>query len=269
MGYYPTRTLVQYAKWKGIQILPPDVNKSSDCYTVEAGAVRIGLSQLKGISDTALASILSARERFGPFNSIEDFIRRTNVPSPIMENLVNVGAFDSICESRDRLMGKLCSFMNSARNTRGKSQFEMFQLAEDEGGCSPGLPNTVMDDETKQRIELEILRLPITGHPLDSVIGKLEGITRVKDLKNLPANHPVKLAVWVMRYQAPPTRSGERVIFVCAEDGTGIADIAIFPDAQKRSGEAIFKAGMLLVEGKVQRRGLKALSVVADKVSAL
>jgi len=72
-----------------------------------------------------------------------------------------------------------------------------------------------------------------------------------------------------MRYQAPPTRSGERVIFVCAEDGTGIADIAIFPDAQKRSGEAIFKAGMLLVEGKVQRRGPQALSVVADKVSAL
>lgn len=85
----------------------------------------------------------------------------------------------------------------------------------------------------------------------------------------MPADHPVKLAVWVMRYQAPPTRSGERVIFVCAEDGTGIADIAIFPDAQKRSGEAIFKAGMLLVEVKVQRRGPKALSVVADKVSAL
>ncbi|MGW8180246.1 MAG: DNA polymerase III subunit alpha, partial [bacterium] len=63
MGYYPPRVLVADAKRLGIQVLPPDINKSFHHYTVENGAIRIGLKQLKGMSQGALKSILSERTK--------------------------------------------------------------------------------------------------------------------------------------------------------------------------------------------------------------
>ncbi len=63
-----------------------------------------------------------------------------------------------------------------------------------------------------------------------------------------------------------PTRSGKRVVFVCLEDGTGLADVAIFEDVQRESGDVLFKTPWLLVEGTVRRRGPRALSITAAKL---
>jgi len=126
-----------------------------------------------------------------------------------------------------------------------------------------------MDAKLRQHWELGLLGLTLSGHPLDLLDGQVKGITKIKDLKELPANHGVKLAVWVMRYHSPPTWNGNRVVYICAEDGTGIADITVFPDVQERSGEVLFQARLLLVEGTVQRRGPQALSVVANRIAEL
>jgi len=50
MGYYPPRVLVADAKRAGVEVLPPDVNHSYGHYTVEDGAIRVSLRQLKGMS---------------------------------------------------------------------------------------------------------------------------------------------------------------------------------------------------------------------------
>ena len=93
MGYYPPRVLVAEARRSGVEILPPDINRSYDFFSVENGAIRISLAQIKGMSEVALKSILSARDN-GNFSSLRDFMPRTEVSRPITENLVNVGAFD-------------------------------------------------------------------------------------------------------------------------------------------------------------------------------
>ncbi len=79
MGYYPPRVLVADAKRFGVEILPPDINNSFDCYTVENGAIRVSLKQLKGVSEEALESILSARAD-GKFTSLRDFVPLTIFP---------------------------------------------------------------------------------------------------------------------------------------------------------------------------------------------
>jgi len=47
------------------------------------------------MSEKALESILSARAEH-KFTSLRDFVLRTDVSQPILENLVKVGAFDSL-----------------------------------------------------------------------------------------------------------------------------------------------------------------------------
>jgi len=103
MGYYPSRVLVAEAKRFGVEVLPPDINKSSEQYTVEKGAIRVSLKQLKGMSEKALESILSARAEH-KFTSLRDFVLRTDVSQPILENLVKVGAFDSLDNQHDLLL---------------------------------------------------------------------------------------------------------------------------------------------------------------------
>ena len=51
------------------------------------------------------------------------------------------------------------------------------------------------------------------------------------------------------------------------EDGTEVADVTVFRDVQEKCGQVLFREGWLVVKGKVQRRGPKALSIIADDLS--
>ncbi len=106
MGYYPSRVLVADARRHGVAILRPDINESSDRFTVEDGAIRVSLRQIKGMSEGALESILDERRR-GRFTSLRDFVIRTSVSQPIIENLVKVGTFDTLEGGQGRASGRV------------------------------------------------------------------------------------------------------------------------------------------------------------------
>ena len=63
--------------------------------------------------------------------------------------------------------------------------------------------------------------------------------------------------------QTPPMRSGKRVVFLSVDDGTGCVDASFFTEAQHASGEMLFSARLLLIEGTVRRTGDRAVSVQA------
>ena len=136
-----------------------------------------------------------------------------------------------------------------------------------------GLPDavdvTVSNDQKINMIaERELLSLTLPEQPLDFF--KLgDGFTGMRDLRSIPAGKSVKIAGSVIRYQTPPTRNGNRVVYVIMEDGTGIADVTGFSDTQRKCGGVLFKEGFLVVVGKVQRRGPKSLSIIAEELEPL
>jgi len=113
-----------------------------------------------------------------------------------------------------------------------------------------------------------LLSLDLSAHPLDFYDSD-NGITKMKDLPSIPAGRRVKLVGSVIRYQTPPTRNGKRVVYVIMEDGTGIADVTIFSDVQEKCGQVLFREGWLTVKGKVQKRGQKATSIIAEELYPL
>jgi len=115
MGYYPPRVLIADARRFGIDILPLDVNSSLDCYSVEDSAIRVGLNQLRGMTDETAESIVQDRAR-GKFVSLKDFVLRTNASRSILENLVKVGAFDSLGD-REALLLELPGLLQLKRRT--------------------------------------------------------------------------------------------------------------------------------------------------------
>ncbi len=59
------------------------------------------------------------------------------------------------------------------------------------------------------------------------------------------------------------------MVCVIMEDRTGVADVTVFDNVQKQYAEVLFRGGWLTVKGKVQRRGAKALLVIAEDLSAI
>jgi error-prone DNA polymerase len=262
MGYYPPRVLVADARRFGIKILPLDINQSSADYNVEDGAIRVSFRQLKGMSEEALESILAERSK-GDFTALRDFVLRTNASRPITENLIRVGAFDTLGD-RDDLLMELPKLTELKRKI-GHGVKPLFEDVKME----PPPADKAIDGSRKANmmVERELLSLDLSAHPLD--FSTLDGVTRMKDLRSIPTGRNVKIAGSVIRYQTPPTRNGNRVVYVIMEDGTGVADVTVFGDVQEKCGQVLFREGWLMIRGKVQRRGPRALSIIAKDLSPL
>ena len=260
MGYYPPRVLVAEARRFGVPILPLDINRSFGRFTVEDGAIRISLKQLKGMSEEAVDSILSARAR-AEFTLLEDFILRTDVSQPIVENLVKAGAFDSF-GYRDALLLQIPALLK-LRHRNSSALKALFPEVEPHKAT-----DTVYCGRTKMLIERELLSLDLSAHPLD-FYEKNGDFTHIKDLKSIDTGETAKIAGSVIRYQTPPTRNENRVVYIILEDGTGVADVTMFSDVQEKCGSILFREGWLVVEGKIQRRGPKSLSIIASNLQKL
>ncbi|MBP1660210.1 MAG: dnaE [Candidatus Aminicenantes bacterium] len=83
----------------GIQVLPPDINKSEFRFTVEGGDIRFGLAAVKGIGQAAVEELVAARKKAGGFRSPFDLFREHDTKvlnRKAVESLIKAGAFDSL-----------------------------------------------------------------------------------------------------------------------------------------------------------------------------
>jgi error-prone DNA polymerase len=99
---YPKRLILDDARQFGVGVLGLDVNASESSYVVEqseAGttgyAIRLSLTDVKGISETEVVRIVSARDGT-PYASLSDFFHRARVSRPVLERLVLAGGFDRV-----------------------------------------------------------------------------------------------------------------------------------------------------------------------------
>jgi len=61
----------------GIEVLPPDVNKSYNRFSIEVdGVIRYGLDSVKGLPSNVVEFLIEDRDKNGEFASMEDFIGR-------------------------------------------------------------------------------------------------------------------------------------------------------------------------------------------------
>lgn len=82
----------------GINVLPPDVNKSSNLFEhdTECNAIRFGFAGIKGVGASSITPILAERIN-GDFKSVEDLLNRMpSINKTVVENLIKCGAFNEI-----------------------------------------------------------------------------------------------------------------------------------------------------------------------------
>ena len=250
MGYYPPRTLAVVARSRGVAILPPDINKSGDAFTVEGNAIRVPLGQVRGMRCHTLRAILRARAG-GPFTSFADFTARVKCERDTLANLILCGAFDALHPNRRALLARLQG---------GAPGTGLFAAAED---AWPDFPPGV-----KRQMEYAVLGLDVHEHFMARLRARLkaQGYTDTAALKGLPEGAFVRMAGLPLRPHRPPTRSGRTVVFFTLEDEYGLADVTVFEDCYRQTGWILFACpAPVEVEGVVGRRA----GVVARAVRLL
>ncbi|MDY6839032.1 MAG: OB-fold nucleic acid binding domain-containing protein [Thermodesulfobacteriota bacterium] len=94
---------------------------------------------------------------------------------------------------------------------------------------------------------------------------KTYGFIQSSALKWKPHGSLVKAAGRVIIIHTPPTKSRKRVMFLTLEDEDGLFDLTVFEDVQARYAKKILASTVLLVEGVMNRFGLRGVSIVAKR----
>jgi error-prone DNA polymerase len=258
-GMYPRRTIVADARNFDIPILPIDVNRSDAVYRAEPvpdgpTGVRLALSEVRGISEAEIDSILRARAA-GPFTSLEDLWRRTELAQPVLENLVELGALDGIAgvRSRRELLWRAIDLTNERKERPGAQMSLSFDEPIQE--ALPGLPDYTETEETEA--ELRISGIDARRHVVSlyrPLIAEL-GCHSAADLVNVRNRSDVWVAGIKISTQTPAIRSGQRIIFLTMEDLTGPLDVTVFERVQPWCAHTVFHSWLILVRGELRKRG--------------
>ena len=284
---------------EGIKILPVDINKSNDIFSVDGENIRIGFSALKGIGSGVSNDIIVEREKKGEYKSFSNALERLAmipVGKTVIENLIQVGAFDSFYGNRKQ---KLLAFpvkmkqiekkAKKAKNNGGRDLFDLMNagaskevVKDDETIDKELIMETVGDisyDETEELLrEKEISGLFISGHPL----------MKYKDYidKNINWNSTY---LRVGEDGESIARDGDEVRFLCiiddisislskrkskwatvtCEDLYGNMKLIMFESILNQKESILYNNSIVLVDGRVQFRSEGNGEVIVQNVRQL
>jgi error-prone DNA polymerase len=201
-----------------------------------------------------------------PFASVEDFLARTSVAKPVVEALAHAGAFDALPERTNR-RGHLYTAMTTQPEREG-DQLRLSSVSSVTDHHSARFAFRDYTDAEVVRAELEVLGLDATRHLMSFYrpLFRDLGVTLAEDVWRCRADEWVMVAGVKVSSQTPAIRSGQRIIFLTLDDGTGPLEVTVFESVQPKVAKTVFHAFAMAVWGQVRRTGLKGVSVVAEDI---
>jgi len=253
---------IQECKEMNIRVLPPDVNESITTFSVKGSSIRFGLAAIKNVGESAVESILEARDKGGPFQSLYDFCCRVDtrkVNRKTIESLIKAGAMDSFGRDRSTLLEALDQAMEAGQRAAkaNRLQMSLFELEEghsltQEEEVYPQVPPP--SPKELLSMEKEALGFYVTGHPMDLYHKDLErlvtgSISRV--LEEASEGEEVILGGMVATFREIATKNGKRMAFVQLEDREGSTEVVIFPDLYSQVAMLLLLEEPLIVKGRI------------------
>jgi DNA polymerase III subunit alpha len=220
---------------RGLEVLPPDVNKSHYSFAPDQGSIRFGLGAIKNLGQSAVDSIIAARSRLGRFKSFFQFteeIDLTAVNRRAIESLIKAGALDSLDGTRSQLFAMIDRAMDHGAKVRRDKESgqgglfgDMFGGGEEE---TPELPDWTPSQ--KLQGEKELLGFYVSGHPLDEFNDRIAELrTHETDgCGELARNVEVKLCAIVTSIQRRRSKEGKPWVACRVEDHKGVLEGMIF-----------------------------------------
>jgi len=273
------RSAIAECRRLGIQVLPPDVNKSQANFAIEKSedipAICFGLVSIKNVGPSPIECILSARSQGAAFKSMEDFCHRTdlrNINKKVLESLIKAGVFDSL-GSRGALLKSISRIVSLAQmeyRMKESGQVSMLDL------WAQTSPAFALDSEirkgedvsTKQKLdwERELLGVYFSSSPLDSLAqslqaealstakGQRSNLISCSEISADMANETVVIAGMVASVRHAYTRDKRPFIIGAIEDLDGSVEVTVWPGLYENTKELWQGGSILVVKGLVKVR---------------
>jgi DNA polymerase-3 subunit alpha len=261
----------------GIRLLPPDVNRSEESFSIEGEAIRYGLSAIKNVGLSSVEAILEARRRVGSFSDLFHFCRevdRFHVNKRVLENLVQSGAMDCFGAPRWDLFASIEAAMSgAARSQTDKARGQAGLFGEEEAApqTEAYVKGEPWRDMEKFSREKESLGFYLSGHPL---MEREEALRRyashsLSELCTLSEPTEVTVGGVVSAWHQRKSKSkGEMYGLLTIEDLEARAEVLLFSDTYQAYHERIVKDRPLLVAGRATREEQK-VKIIATAVVPL
>ncbi len=269
-----------------ITIHPPDVNQSDVEFRVLEESLTFGLGAVKGVGEAAMQAIVDERVANGPYRNIFDLAERVDprqLTRGVLEILIKAGALDRLGANRAQQTLAIERAVQAAATLsrdKARGQMSLFGAEGDSEGSSDqvdvSLPDA--DDWTQSQklaYEKEVLGFYLTSHPLTQHASRLEGLTshNTRELQELDDGQEVVIGGMIAAIKKAatkkPSRNGNsRYVNFDLEDEAGIVRCILWPDDFARDGEKIEAEALVVIEGRVDRRGREP-NLICNRVHTL
>ena len=284
---------IQYCRKKEIPVLPPHVNFSDRKFTVETNkegvkCVRMGMSGVKNVGNSAVDAIVQERRLSGPYRDVFEFCRRIDseaVNKRAVESLIMAGCFDHMGATRLQCMRVFDQALeaNSAKRRQNVvGQISLFDMGQPTADLA--IEDTYPDVGEypyKQLLsmEKEMTGVYVSGHPLDEYRKELEALeintAWVAELKERPDagidedGRQVVMGGILTALRPKATKKGAMMGFITLEDLTGQIECLLFPRIFERYSKLLELDMPVLLTGHLSVREEEDTKLLVDVVEPL
>lgn len=249
MGFYAPALLVSDVRRHGAEVRPVEVCSSEWESTLEENserpALRLGLRQVKGMSEAGAGRLVVARQK-APFLGVSDLEHRARLGRKDLAVLATAGALARLAGHRHRARWEAAG-AQGAGPVFESSLINRQQVAE-------GSPLLRTPTEGENVIaDYASLGLTLGRHPLALLRDQLAGehTLTAGEFASWPEGERVRVPGLVINRQRPETASG--VMFMTLEDETGFVNLVVWPGVAERDRRAALGGSLLAASGRIQR----------------
>ncbi|TVP98891.1 MAG: DNA polymerase III subunit alpha [Planctomycetaceae bacterium] len=257
----------------GIEVVPPNVNRSDSDFAVEDGKILFALSAIKGCGGAAADAVVAARRAGGPFTDLYDFCERVDVQAcnrAAIEMLIKAGAMDDIGPQRSQLSAGIEKALQAgaaALADRKSGQASLFGELEEEteptARVTVPLPDVPPWPEKEQLLaEKEVLGFYLTSHPMAEYEPKLAAFRthNTDQLADVPPRTEVLVGGMIGSIKFAHTKNGKpgtptKYANFDLEDMQGVVRCILWPRQFAEQGEGVTPDNVVIARGVIDRRG--------------
>ncbi len=280
---------LQEARDMGLEILPPDINRSSIEFTAPtATQILFGLQGIKNVGLAALQNIIAQRTAQGSFTSLLEFCKRIDLRTSnkrVLEHLICAGAFDPIPATRAQKIHDLEKIMDLAAEHKkviATGQMGLFGGATQETASEsqedfayqviPDWP-----DKEKLEKEKEVIGFYLSAHPL-AAYSKLLRWLGVQPFETLlkkgnydgTGQESIVIGAGLIKSKREIiTKKGDRMAFIALEDMQSNAEIIVFPSVFKKAESFLASHHMFIVKGALDSASPHKCKIKANELIPL
>jgi error-prone DNA polymerase len=257
MGFYSASQLTQDLRRHGVEVRPVDVNHSDwDCSLEQredgTAAMRIGLRQIKGLSESAGKKVACLRKAEA-FSSIQQLLERASLNRRDLSALAAAGALKSLDGHRHKVRWAVAGVEEPTPLLSALDRYEAVPMLR-----KPTEGQNIVAD-------FKSLSLSLERHPMALLRRRLNRHRYVPaaQLSAMPTGRQIRVAGLVITKQRPGTASG--VIFITLEDETGHVNLIVWRKTAEEQRDVLLAARLMGIEGELQIEG-KVIHVIVRRM---